>query len=68
MNGETSMGAGSIRNERSFRLIWKRILDGMFDVDVENEQFWIDLEEFYLPGGNIDLASADDWRTAYIMV
>ena len=40
----------------------------MFDVDVENEQFWIDLEEFYLPGGNIDLASADDWRTAYIMV
>ena len=62
------MGAGSIRNERSFRLIWKRILDGMFDVDVENEQFWTDLETFYLPSGNIDLATADEWRTAYIMV
>ena len=68
MNGETSMGAGSIRNERSFRLIWKRILDGMFDVDVENEQFWTDLETFYLPSGHIDLATADEWRTAYIMV
>ena len=68
VNGETSMGAGSIRNERSFRLIWKRILDGMFDVDVENEQFWTDWETFYLPSGNIDLATADEWRTAYIMV
>ena len=46
----------------------KPILGNLLPVDVENEDFWTDLENFYLPNGDLNMATADDWRTAYIMV
>ena len=46
----------------------KPILGALLPVDVEDEGFWTDLETFYLPNRNIEMATADDWRTAYIMV
>ena len=64
--GEIAMGAAMIRTERAFRTLMKPILGRLLPVDVENEGFWTDLEEFYLPNGDIELASADDWRVAYI--
>ena len=46
----------------------KPILGALLPVDVEDEGFWTDLENFYLPNGDLNMATADDWRTAYIMV
>ena len=46
----------------------KPILGALLPVDVENEDFWTDLENHYLPNGDLTMATADDWRTAYIMV
>ena len=53
---------------KNFRLFMKPILGALLPVDVEDEGFWTDLENFYLPNGDLNMATADDWRTAYIMV
>ena len=53
---------------QQLRLFMKPILGALLPVDVENEDFWTDLENHYLPNGDLNLATADDWRTAYIMV
>merc|ERR1719431_54479 len=67
VTGEIGIGAGSIRSERMFRLFNKPILGALHpEFDVDNEQFWIDLETFYLPNGDIEMATADEWRTAYL--
>ena len=66
--GEIAMGAATIRSESAFRLLMKPILGRLLPVDVENEDFWTDLETFYLPNSNIELATADDWRVAYIQL
>ena len=44
------------------------IIGRLYNLDVENEQFWIDLETMYLPNSNVELATANDWRAAYIAV
>ena len=44
------------------------IIGRLYNLDVDNEQFWIDLETMYLPNGNVELATANDWRAAYIAV
>jgi len=66
VTGEIAMGASTIRSERAFRTMMGPILGRLYNIDTDNEQFWIDLETFYLPNSNIEMARADDWRAAYI--
>ena len=65
--GEHALEFFSILTQQ-LRLFMKPILGALLPVDVENEDFWTDLENHYLPNGDLNLATADDWRTAYIMV
>jgi len=64
--GEIAMGASTIRNKQSFELIMKPLLRILLPVDVENAEFWYDLERIYLPSGNPETLDTDEWRTAYI--
>merc|ERR1712106_16902 len=52
--------------ERAVQFMMGPILDRLYNLDTENAQFWIDLETLYLPNGNIEFATANDWRAAYI--
>ena len=68
VTGEIAMGASTIRNQRAFETMMSPIMKALYQIDVDNTQFWTDLETFYLPNGNIESATANDWRAAYITV
>lgn len=68
VTGEIAMGASTIRNQRAFETMMSPIMKALYQIDVDNTQFWVDLETFYLPNGNIESATANDWRAAYITV
>ena len=58
----------AIRTKRAFEAMMGPIIGRLYNLDVDNEQFWIDLETMYLPNSNVELATANDWRAAYIAV
>jgi len=66
VTGEIAMGASAIRTKRAFEAMMGPIIGRLYNLDVDNEQFWIDLETMYLPNSNVELATANDWRAAYI--
>ena len=62
------MGAASIRTRESFERLLKPVLGATIPVDVENPEFWRELEETYLENGDPESATTDMWRNAYILV
>ena len=64
--GEAAMGAGLITNQESFEGVMKDVFEKYLNIKPADDQFWTDLEQFYLPNHDITLADADDWRKAYI--
>ena len=62
------MGAASIRTRESFERLLKPVFSATIPVDVENPEFWRELEETYLENGDPESATTDMWRNAYIYV
>lgn len=65
-SGEVAMLASAIRTKDNFERIMKPLLRALIPIDVENPDFWYDLESFYLPSGDPSTTVQDEWREAYI--